>query len=875
MPDASYPDLDVDAVYAQMDDILADAKNRKRKCVLCGDLNAQVGHPTSMDDHNILGAFSLTPRNNRGEMLLQWCTLHGLVISNTFFDTVEGNLWTYQNGNFRSQLDFILVDTWLFPRVADCRVFDNLDIGSDHRCIIATIRCDIEEAPRKRASHNHKKWHPDKALYSQCLERWLPEFAEVNGAEAKLLHIEKTLVAASVEAHTTASTFTNKKKSEHRKELDDLISQRRNLRLTVDASHAELGLQRKSVCKRIQNLLKRERQQKQTQRIRDVLSEFRDLKSIPRIKGTTKAHKFAEMQSSEGTLVTEKTQIVEVFAAFYETLFRSRAEKSAHGCDPGSPWTMSCQVEAFSMDDLRHALKTMKCGKARDQAGLVAEMLKDGTAGLLEMVLEVFNDILLLRETCPQSWKETKITVIFKKGDTKMPGNYRPIAILPILYKVFSKMLCNRLSETLVAAQDVDQAAYRKGFSTDDHLLTVSLLIERSHEFNSPLWLGLVDFEKAFDSIEFDALWHVLEKQGVSQHYIALLKGLYAGQTAFVRTNTDSRKFEIGRGVKQGDPISALFFIAVMQDLCSILKIKWSLANKRRCGQWFGVRTGGGGPEETLTNLRFADDVLLIAQSCVDMQKMLNDFATQASKYGLRLNFDKTRILTWDHLAAGRTHILAGGSHVRILKENESEKYLGRKLSLGYHHAVELRNRISAAWAAFHKHKAELCSKFYPVRDRARLFDAVVTSALLYGCAAWALTKSQCTEIDTLRRKMLRYVFRIHRRRSSPNEESWADYLHRSARRVDEMSAMLSMETWSTTYRRRKWRFAGTVARQSDGRWSQHMLYWRPCGGRDRGRPRTRWADEIVRLAGDGWAQAATDQTLWKLLEDGFATQAA
>ena len=113
--------------------------------------------------------------------------------------------------------------------------------------------------------------------------------------------------------------------------------------------------------------------------------------------------------------------------------------------------------------------------------------------------------------------------------------------------------------------QSVDQAAYRKGFSTEDHLLTVALLIENSREFHFPLWFALVDFEKAFDTVEHEPLWRLLAQQGLPPQYVTLLQRLYANQEASVQAVTRSKSFQITRGVKQGDPISALLFIAVMQ----------------------------------------------------------------------------------------------------------------------------------------------------------------------------------------------------------------------------------------------------------------------------------------------------------------------
>ena len=130
--------------------------------------------------------------------------------------------------------------------------------------------------------------------------------------------------------------------------------------------------------------------------------------------------------------------------------------------------------------------------------------------------------------------------------------------------------------------QNVDQAAYRKGFSTEDHLLTVSLLVQNSREYNYPLRLALVDFEKAFDSVDHGALWEVLEKQTVPKHYIERLKRLYVGQATCVQAGVRSRVFSIGHGVEHGDPTNALLFIGVMQGLLGSQHSKWDAAKQRR-----------------------------------------------------------------------------------------------------------------------------------------------------------------------------------------------------------------------------------------------------------------------------------------------------
>ena len=100
----------------------------------------------------------------------------------------------------------------------------------------------------------------------------------------------------------------------------------------------------------------------------------------------------------------------------------------------------------------------------------------------------------------PADWKHTRIKVLLKKGDPQLPGNYRPISILPILYKLFSRVLHQRLKVFLQPEQSIDQAGFWAGFNCEDHLLSVVLLYEKMAEQNLDIWVATVDFEKAFDS---------------------------------------------------------------------------------------------------------------------------------------------------------------------------------------------------------------------------------------------------------------------------------------------------------------------------------------------------------------------------------------
>ena len=137
----------------------------------------------------------------------------------------------------------------------------------------------------------------------------------------------------------------------------------------------------------------------------------------------------------------------------------------------------------------------------------------------------------------------------------------------------------------------------------------------------------------------------------------------------------------------------------------------------------------------------------------------------------------------------------------------------------------------------------------------------------------WTLLKSMDQRLRAARRRMLRYVFRIHQRKAHNDDscmEDWVEFLKRSARRIDALSERFGMDDWVHAQCRLKWRLAGKLARQNDDRWSALLLGWQPCGGegRSQSRPRTRWLDPIEGFAGGGWKETALDASLWCTLEE-------
>jgi len=222
------------------------------------------------------------------------------------------------------------------------------------------------------------------------------------------------------------------------------------------------------------------------------------------------------------------------------------------------------------------------------------------------------------------------------------------------------------------------------------------------------------------------------------------------------------------------------------------------------------------------------------------------------------------------------------GHLVDVLPPEACEKYLGWKFCSADVYQTELDNRLAAAWASFMKFKSELCNKKCPLRSRVRLFDAVVSPCVLYASSCWTLTAAMTQQLQTTRRRMMRWMLGSYRPMHSHDEggrslEAYVEHIQRTTRSAEALFARFGSTSWISAHRSRKWKLAAKIAKASDGRWSQALLQWIPVHGRGRdvGRPRTRWSDELLHFAGGEWQTHAADDDLWAALENGFIVNSA
>ena len=136
----------------------------------------------------------------------------------------------------------------------------------------------------------------------------------------------------------------------------------------------------------------------------------------------------------------------------------------------------------------------------------------------------------------PQDWKRSVFIPIPKKGNVKECLNYCTIALISHTSKVMLKILQARLQHYGNRELPDVQAGFSKVRGTRDQIAKSHWIMEKAREFQKNIYFCFIDYAKAFDCVDHKKLWKILKEMGIADHLTCLLRNLYAGQEATVRT---------------------------------------------------------------------------------------------------------------------------------------------------------------------------------------------------------------------------------------------------------------------------------------------------------------------------------------------------
>ena len=156
-------------------------------------------------------------------------------------------------------------------------------------------------------------------------------------------------------------------------------------------------------------------------------------------------------------------------------------------------------------------------------------------------------------QQCPQDWKSSVFIPIPKKGNAKECSNYLTIALISHAGKVMLKILQARLQQYVNHELPDVQAGFRKGRGTRDQIFNIHWIIKKACEFQKNIYFCFIDDANAFDCMDHNKLWKILQEMGMPESLTCLLRILYAGHEATVRTGHGTTDwFQIRKSVHQG-----------------------------------------------------------------------------------------------------------------------------------------------------------------------------------------------------------------------------------------------------------------------------------------------------------------------------------
>ena len=177
------------------------------------------------------------------------------------------------------------------------------------------------------------------------------------------------------------------------------------------------------------------------------------------------------------------------------------------------------------------------------------------------------------------------------------------------------------------------QAGFRKGRGTRYQLANICWIIEKASEFQKNIYFCFIDYAKAFGCVDHNKLSKILEEMRIPDHLTFLLRNLYAGQEATVRTGHGTTDwFQIRKGVHQGCILSPCLFNLYAEYIVKKARLDEAQARIKIAGR-------------NISNLRYADDTTLKAESEKELKSLLRKVKEKSEKVGLKLNIHKAKIM--------------------------------------------------------------------------------------------------------------------------------------------------------------------------------------------------------------------------------------
>lgn len=811
-------------------------KKFQENLVVMGDYNAKVGGGR-IDD--IVGPYGLGEINDSGNDLINFCCENDLFITNTWFRQKPSarHTWTSPDGYTKNQIDFICVSKRFRNSVTNAKARPGSDCGSDHNPVVVNLKVKLKKLVKRT---QHRRWNIENTRTTEIkndfangiddffnkLNSQAAQASTHYNANQKWNILKDSII--NIADKTFGKDKTKRKQKWITQEILNLMEERKKYKLRTDdegkSKYKKLRRDVQKLCRqKREEYINRECQEAEQLEIVNSAKFHKKIKELT----NTKRNLTYSLFDTGGNEIFDSTLILKRWKEYCEELYK--------GDRPRIPVieVAESEIPQFSCDDILKVLKKLSNGKACGEDNVPAEFIKLLPKEALLLLTNIINDIYK-SGIIPQDFLQSVFITLPKVNKAKHCSDFRTISLISHASKILLQLIKQRIGSIVETHLSETQMGFRQGKGCRDAISLIRILIDKHIEKDKDVFIKFIDYSKAFDNVSHIKLIEVLKAINVPNPDLRLITALYWGQEGKVQTSTGvSENFQITKGVRQGCIISPILFNAYAEQI-----VRKSIGNEEN-----GIKIGN----RKINNLRYADDLVLIAPSEKCLRNLMIKLHTKSKEYNMNINIKKSKVMRISKMGVKRMRkIEIDGEKY---EEVSSYKYLGTEILKDARCEGEILKRIAIAKRAFWKHK-EIMRRNISRNTKLRILKTYIFSILTYGCESWTLSPKLNNKIQSFENWCYRKMLNI----------KWQDHICNSEvlRRMNKSYFELL-----TIIKKRKLHYAGHILRGSSGQLLLDVVEGGVEGKTPRGRPRRKWWDDLLE-----WTSISSEEAFKTVAQD-------
>ena len=371
-------------------------------------------------------------------------------------------------------------------------------------------------------------------------------------------------------------------------------------------------------------------------------------------------------KDENGNVMVNLEAVLKRMKEYFEKLMNEENNK-----DPRTeePEVVNEEVNCFSREEVKNALRRMKKGKAVGPDELPVDVWKCMGKMGIKFLTVLFNR-LLMGKRMPEEWRRSVLIPIYKnKGDAQCCGNYRGIKLMSHTMKVWERIIEARLRDRVEISKQ--QYVFMSGKGTTDAMFSLRMLIENYREGQRELHCIFVDLEKAYDRVSREELWYCMRKSGIVEKYVQLVQDKYEESETEVRCAVaTTESFKVKVGLHQGSALISFLFSVIMDRLTDEV---------RREPPW---------------TMLFADGIVICEETREEVERSLESWKYVLERRGMKVSRSKTEYFC-----------INGGNDDKTVKMEDTKvprvkefKYLRSTVQESGGCEREVKKRVHAGW---------------------------------------------------------------------------------------------------------------------------------------------------------------------------------